>query len=330
MREKTLLFGALGATAVMAAFGAFKSTGEARAEPRPNEHRPVRTIQIALFPENARIAVDGQPKDHPNGMLELKGPLGAVFTIEAMANGTRIVERVAVTDIGALPSQIAIPQMPAAYASMTSDCAIPYYYDANGVKHYKPACLGATAPAPIGEPYANGAPHVLTTSPPAAALPAGGRGSLTVVCIPKCDAITDNGVALGPGHIFNRPVAVGKHTLELSAPNGAKKTIVTEVSPDTTKEIRVTLDPEAKPEPAPAAPASPSGDNGPGFLNLAAYPWAQVTEGSKVLCVTPCVKMQMTPGSHTLTLENSEHNMRRTVVVNIKSGETTAKAIALE
>lgn len=326
MREKTLLFGALGATAAMAAFGAIKSTGEAKAEPRANEHRPVRTIQIALFPENARIAVDGQPKDHPNGMLELKGPLGAVFTIEAMANGTRIVERVAVTDIGALPSQIAIPQVPAGYASMVGDCAIPYYYDANGVKHYKPACLGAVAPAAPPD-YATGAPPILTTTPPPAALPAGGRGALTVVCMPKCDAITDNGVPLGPGHIFNRPVAAGKHTLELSAPNGVKKTVVTEISPDTTKEIRVTLDPDTKPEPAPAAP---SGSNEPGFLNLAAYPWAQVTEGSKVLCVTPCVKMQMAPGSHTLTLENSEHNMRRTVVVHIKSGETTAKAIALE
>lgn len=327
MREKTLLFGALGATAVMAAFGAVKSTGLASAEPRANEHRPVRTIQIALFPENARIAVDGQPKDHPNGMLELKGPLGAVFTIEAMANGTRIVERVAVTDIGALPSQIAIPQMPVGYASMASDCAIPYYYDANGVKHYKPACLGAQVSGPVVEPYAAGAPPILTNTPPPAALPAGGRGSLTVVCMPKCDAITDNGVALGPGHIFNRPVASGKHTLELSAPNGVKKTIVTEVAPDTTKEIRVTLDPDSKPDPA---PAGPSGANEPGFLNLAAYPWAQVTENAKALCVTPCVKMSMTPGSHTLVLENAEHGMRRTVVVHIKSGETTAKSIALE
>ena len=44
--------------------------------------------------------------------------------------------------------------------------------------------------------------------PPAAKKPAA-LGAITVVCMPKCDQIIDNGASLGPGHIFNRPVPVG-------------------------------------------------------------------------------------------------------------------------
>lgn len=67
-------------------------------------------------------------------------------------------------------------------------------------------------------------------------------GALTVVCMPKCDQIIDNGAQLGPGHIFNRPVPSGHHTLVLSAPNGVKKTLQVEVLPDQTREVRISLD----------------------------------------------------------------------------------------
>lgn len=67
-------------------------------------------------------------------------------------------------------------------------------------------------------------------------------GALTVVCMPKCDQIIDNGTPLGPGHIFNRPVASGRHALVLSAPNGVKKTLQVEVVPDQTREVRISMD----------------------------------------------------------------------------------------
>ena len=67
-------------------------------------------------------------------------------------------------------------------------------------------------------------------------------GAITVVCMPKCDQIIDNGTSLGPGHIFNRPVPAGRHVLQLSAPNGSRKNLVVEVAPEQTKEVRMSMD----------------------------------------------------------------------------------------
>jgi hypothetical protein len=67
-------------------------------------------------------------------------------------------------------------------------------------------------------------------------------GALTVVCLPKCDEIVDNGISMGPGHIFNRPVNAGRHVLTLSAPNGAKKSLYVDVQPGVTREVRVAMD----------------------------------------------------------------------------------------
>ncbi len=89
----------------------------------------------------------------------------------------------------------------------------------------------APAPAPLPTP-------VVTAKKPAAAA----MGALTVVCKPKCDQIVDNGTPLGPGHIFNRPVPAGRHVLVLSAPNGVKKSMVVEVLPDSTREVKISMD----------------------------------------------------------------------------------------
>ncbi|MBS2017573.1 MAG: hypothetical protein JST00_32130 [Deltaproteobacteria bacterium] len=339
LRGKAMRVGALGAVVALGAL--LEGTAHADpptvgratapAQPRTADGRQVRTIQIALYPENARVAVDGQLKEHPNGILELKGPLGAVFTIEAMSNGARIVERVAVTEIGALPSLIAVPQAPPGFSTTAmGDCAFPFYYDAKGVKHYRTACFPAD---PEPAPPSAGAPPFLSTSP--AASPMQGRATITIVCSPKCDSVADNGVLLGPSNILNRPVLAGRHVLELSAPNGVRKTVTTDVTPDSAKEIRVSMEPEPAAPPAPPptvgpSSANPAGANEPGFLSIAAYPWASVSEGPRQLCVTPCVKMALAPGGHTLVLENAELGMRRAVFVTIKSGETTAKSVALE
>lgn len=117
-----------------------------------------------------------------------------------------------------------------------------------------PMSAQADSPAPAkGEsPPAPPAARPAPTSPPAA-VPRPARdapttqksealGALTIVCIPKCDQIVDNGTPLGPGHIFNRPAASGSHTLVLSAPNGVKKTLQVEVVPAKTKEVRISMD----------------------------------------------------------------------------------------
>jgi serine/threonine-protein kinase len=43
-----------------------------------------------------------------------------------------------------------------------------------------------------------------------------------VVCFPACDQVLDNGRALGPSPIFQRPVSAGEHRLKLSAGNAVK------------------------------------------------------------------------------------------------------------
>ncbi len=79
------------------------------------------------------------------------------------------------------------------------------------------------------------------TNPPAAIKPAG-LGTITIVCMPKCDQITDNGVSLGAGHIFGRPVSAGRHALQLSAPSGARKNVVVDVVAGETREVRISME----------------------------------------------------------------------------------------
>jgi hypothetical protein len=57
----------------------------------------------------------------------------------------------------------------------------------------------------------------------------------------RCDSIIDNGTPLGPGHIFNRPVAVGRHQLTLHAPNGVTKNLRVDVHADQLKDLRVAM-----------------------------------------------------------------------------------------
>ena len=67
-------------------------------------------------------------------------------------------------------------------------------------------------------------------------------------------------------------------------------------------------------------------------MTVSAYPWAKVTENGRVICpVTPCNKVQMAPGSHTLTFENGEAaGQKQTVTVQIKSGETSTKNVGFK
>lgn len=99
----------------------------------------------------------------------------------------------------------------------------------------------ATSAPPEREPPPKPAPRPAPAPPPVARKAPSGPGALTVVCIPKCDEIIDNGTSLGPGHIFNRSVPSGRHTLVLSAPNGVKKTLTVEVVPNQTREVRISM-----------------------------------------------------------------------------------------
>ena len=281
----------------------------------------MRTVTIALSPENAAVAVDGHPRQHPSGTLELRGPLGSVFTVEAVANGGTIVERVAVTNVGALPARLVVPPAPPPVSGLPAPLAIDFdectqrtWRDTDGVKHYKAHCLFDDA---------------LTTPPRAT-----GTGALSVVCLPKCDHVFDNGNDLGAGNVFNRPVPAGMHVLSLTAPNGVKKTLVIDVPADQTKVVRVSMDanPPADSLSAPvggAAPPPPDGEES-GYLTIASYPWAKVSEGNRTLCLTPCIKIPLAPGLHVLELENESASVKQTVSVTMRSGEVVVKRLAFK
>lgn len=96
----------------------------------------------------------------------------------------------------------------------------------------------ATPPTPVAKPT----PVPVAAPTPTPVAKPSALGAITVVCMPKCDQIVDNGTSLGPGHIFNRPVPAGRHTLSLSAPNGVKKNLVVEVAPEQTREVRISMD----------------------------------------------------------------------------------------
>jgi hypothetical protein len=263
----------------------------------------VRTVILHVSPENAAVAVDGHPRQHRNGVLELRGPLGAVFNVEAVASGSNIVQRVAVTDVGALPSRLVVPVaagVPGAAPPVVApdECSPAFWRDADDIKHYKPQCLAL-------ESYDDGTIV----------------GALTVVCMPKCDRIVLDGRHIGPGHIFDRAVIPGRHMLELSAPNGSRRTVYVDVSADQTKELRVAMNGEA------AVTVGGDRPDDAGFLTLASYPWSNVSEGGRPLCVTPCVKLPLGSGVHVLVLENEAAGLKQTISVTIRGGETTTKHV---
>ncbi len=88
--------------------------------------------------------------------------------------------------------------------------------------------------------------------------------------------------------------------------------------------------PGAKPQPAPAA-ANPAEKEEPGYLTVSSYPWAKVTVGTRVICAaTPCTKVPLSPGQHTLVFENAEKGLKQAIPVVVKSGEETKKTVGLQ
>jgi hypothetical protein len=68
-------------------------------------------------------------------------------------------------------------------------------------------------PAPPVTPVRH-VPVAQATPTPAPAA-AGGQGLLSVICLPACDQIYDNGKYLGPSPIFKKAAQVGTHKVKL-------------------------------------------------------------------------------------------------------------------
>jgi len=83
--------------------------------------------------------------------------------------------------------------------------------------------------------------------------------------------------------------------------------------------------PETRPAPQPAATAPESEQ---GYLTLDTYPWTRVTLNGRVLGNTPLVRVALPAGTHVLTLENTQDNVKQTTTVIIKPNETVSKRLA--
>jgi serine/threonine-protein kinase len=131
---------------------------------------------------------------------------------------------------------------PSASASSTAE---PATVEATDTKPAPSATAAALARPPVAEA---GLPVVATRPLPSASAAAAklaaptGTGKLTVVCLPKCDQILDNGAVIGNGYVFGQDVPAGHHTLLLSTPAGVKKTVAVDVPADAVKDVRVSMD----------------------------------------------------------------------------------------
>ncbi len=67
-----------------------------------------RTVTLVIAPPNAVVEVEGVKREVADGVVELKGPLGAVFTVHASANGSETTQSVAISEGGAIPPKLAV------------------------------------------------------------------------------------------------------------------------------------------------------------------------------------------------------------------------------
>jgi len=115
----------------------------------------------------------------------------------------------------------------------------------------------------------------------------------------------------------------------------AATTPATAATPKTTA-VRNPPPPVTRPAPPPAhspvaAPPPTPEKEEPGFVTLSSYPWSKVSEGGRVICpATPCNKVPLSPGSHTLVFENAEQGLKQSTSVTIKSGETVTRNLGLK
>jgi serine/threonine-protein kinase len=80
----------------------------------------------------------------------------------------------------------------------------------------------------------------------------------------------------------------------------------------------------------PVPSASPAPPDSLGFLTFDTYPWTRVSEGATQLGTTPLVRVGLSAGTHTLTLDNPDQGIHQTYSVTVKAGEATTKRLGLK
>ncbi len=155
--------------------------------------------------------------------------------------------------------------------------------------------------------------------------------SATVEPLPSQSTIlagkVDNGTVIHPAQDGVPTIAN-----ESSSANKEKGAV-----PATRKPIRVTGGPhppvkrEADKAKEPAAPQSTSAVAAePGYLTIDTSPWSRVFVDGRAVGTTPVARLQLSPGTHNVSLVNEEAGIRTNTAVSIVAGKTIVKRMALQ
>ncbi|MFT3840520.1 MAG: serine/threonine-protein kinase [Myxococcaceae bacterium] len=154
---------------------------------------------------------------------------------------------------------------------------------------------------------------------------------------PAAAAIELDHKAVGSSPLDLLDVPPGHHTIvataaghlpavkELDLAEGEKTTVVLALK--AVAEPAVVAAPTAAPADA-GVPANKAVAR-TGKLTLSTTPWTKVVLNGRVLGDTPLVEVPLPAGKHVLKLTNDEKNISRSIEVEIKPGQTTAKKLSL-
>ena len=84
---------------------------------------------------------------------------------------------------------------------------------------------------------------------------------------------------------------------------------------------------DSSPSPAPAA--APASKAGMGTLRINTRPWSQVKVDGRAVGNTPQMNLQLSAGSHTVTLTNPDFGINKSVVIDIKPDSTVTRVLTL-
>jgi serine/threonine protein kinase len=87
--------------------------------------------------------------------------------------------------------------------------------------------------------------------------------------------------------------------------------------------------PVRKPEPKAAPAAASSAKGGMGTLRINTRPWSQVKVDGRLVGNTPQMNLQLTAGSHTVTLTNPDFGVSKTVSIDIKADSIVTRVLTL-
>ncbi|NOU34928.1 MAG: PEGA domain-containing protein, partial [Polyangiaceae bacterium] len=200
---------------------------------------------------------------------------------------------------------------------------------------------------------------------PAPSTPAGRTVILSLESVPPGAAIERDGKLLGhtPATL---ELAPGAHNLSLSLPGYATESLVVDLASGGSVAPRVvTLKPvgavasapsatgkataagtfagrwplpktgggpivaPSVPASASAAPTAPAAGT-MGTLSFNTFPWTRVSEGGRALGTTPLYRVPLSPGPHTLTLDNPDEGIHSSYTVTIKAGELVSRSIEVK